>query len=402
MVLKKVALTSIEAFKKYTYNFGPTHPLRPLRLFLTYSLFEQLGLLDSKVLSIIPTRFCTEEELQRTHSSDYIDVVKKLSANPNDRTINPTRYGLGPGDNPIFEGMYEASSLVCGASCSAAAALWKDEDIKIAFNPSGGLHHALKDKASGFCIFNDIAVAIHYLKSLKNDIRIAYVDIDCHHGDGVQWLFYDDPNVLTVSFHQDGRFLFPGTGSVREIGEGLGEGFSINFPLNPGTNNKMFLKLFRATVPKILELYKPDLLFTQLGVDTHYNDPLTQMGASISLYRDLAQTMKTSAKEFCNNKWLAVGGGGYLMSVVPRAWSIFLANMLDEELENKLPDDWIQEVKEEVPYEDTPYLLWDRDDRPEVQLLSHPELAKKMIEYNKSLIKHNEEVYLPLLEKKLN
>ncbi|MFX0140393.1 MAG: acetoin utilization protein AcuC, partial [Candidatus Hodarchaeota archaeon] len=225
----------------------------------------------------------------------------------------------------------------------------------------------------------------------------AYLDIDCHHGDGVQWLFYDDPNVLTISYHQDGRYLFPHTGFVNETGEGKGKGYSINFPLIPGTNNKNFINLFRKTAPKILETYSPDILITQLGVDTYFDDPQTQMGFSLSLYRDIAQTMKTCAREYCQNKWVALGGGGYLITAVPRAWTLFLARMLDVELENKLPDSWIKEVKEKVPYEDTPYLLWDRGDAVEVQWLSHPEIAKKITDYTKSLIEFSNENYLPNL-----
>ncbi|MFX1493736.1 MAG: acetoin utilization protein AcuC [Promethearchaeota archaeon] len=377
------------------YNFGPDHPLRPLRLKLTYSLMEKLGLLNHKLLEIYEPREASREEIETVHSSDYVDVVKKLSDNVNDRTVQPYVYGLGPGDNPIFNGMYEASALICGASIKAVDLVWGNNEIVHAFNPAGGLHHAYKNKASGFCIFNDIAVAIKYLKNLKKDIRIAYLDIDCHHGDGVQWLFYDDPNVLTISFHESGKFLFPGTGNTNEHGEGKGKGYSINFPLLPGTTNKMLIKLFRYCVPKILEAYSPDILFTQLGVDMHYNDPLTQMGISISAYRDIAQTMETCARDYCKDKWVAVGGGGYLMTVVPRAWSLFLAKMLNVELPNELPQSWVNEVKELVPYEDVPYLLWDRNDSAELQLLSHPEIAKKMIDYNKDLKKLCEEKYLP-------
>jgi len=395
-----VGLIYTEDYQKY--NFGKDHPLRPLRLKLTYSLMEKLGLLKHERLSIMTPRLATQQEIERVHSAQYVYIVKKLSENPEDIStilMNPLHYGLGPGDNPMFKGMYEASALVCGASIKAAETVWSEEEYKITFNPAGGLHHARKDKASGFCIFNDIGVAIKHLKMLKKDIRIAYLDIDCHHGDGVQWLFYDDPNVLTISYHQDGRFLFPGTGSVSEIGEGKGKGFSINFPLLPGTYNKPFINLFRKTAPKLLETYAPDILITQLGVDTYYDDPLTQMGFSLAVYRDVAQTLKTSARDYCDNKWLAVGGGGYLMTVVPRAWSIFLAKMLDVELKNELPDSWIQEVKENVPFEETPYLLWDRGDKVEVQMLSHPEIAKKISEYTKSLIEISNERYLPNLGK---
>ena len=399
MVIKKVGLIYTEEYNKY--NFGPDHPLRPLRIELSYSLFKKLGLLDNKVLEILTPRMCTEEEIKMVHDSDFVEAVKKLSKNPNDHSVKPYLYGMGPGDTPVFKGMYEASALVCGASLIAADKVWRDENFKIVFNPAGGLHHAMKKRASGFCIFNDIAVAIKHLKGLKKDIKIAYVDIDCHHGDGVQSIFYEDPNVLTVSFHQDGRFLFPGTGFINEMGKNAGQGFSLNFPLLPSTNNKMFLKIFRATVPRILETYAPDILVTQLGVDTHYNDPLTQMGLSIDAYRHIAQTLKTCAIEFCNDKWLAVGGGGYLLTVVPRAWTLFLAKMLDLELKNQLPASWIEEVKNKVPYEETPYSLWDRNDKIEVELLSHPEIAKKMIDYGNQLISINEEKYLPILRNKM-
>ena len=395
--MQKIGLVFSEKYQKY--NFGPRHPLRPLRVSLTFSLMEKLGLLENKGLEIISPRLCTFDELESIHSKNYIEAVKKLSENPEDSDVEPLIFGLGPGDNPIFKEMYEASSLVCGASLTAAEKVWTDNDFYVAFNPAGGLHHAMRNKASGFCIFNDIGVAIKHLQRLQKDIRIAYLDIDCHHGDGVQWLFYDDPNVLTISFHESGKFLFPGTGGIEERGEGAGLGYSINFPLLPGTSNKMFLKLFRATVPNILEAYEADILITQLGVDMHYNDPLTQMGLSLKVYGDIAQTMKTCVREYCQNKWLALGGGGYLMTVVPRAWTIFLAKMLDVELENRLPDSWIKEVKEKVPHEDTPYLLWDRGDKVAVQLLSNPEVAKKMISYTNSLISLNEEKYLPGLNK---
>ncbi len=399
MESNKIGFVFSKDYQKY--NFGYSHPLRPLRLELTYSLMKKLGLLDNERLSILPPKLATQEELERAHSPDYVNVVKKLSENPKDSSVNPFIYNLGPGDNPIFKGMYEASSLVCGASVVAADKVWNDEVFKIAFNPAGGLHHAMKNKASGFCIFNDIGVVIHHLKMIKKDIRIAYLDIDCHHGDGVQWLFYDDPNVLTINYHETGRFLFPGTGDVSERGQGAGKGFSINFPLLPKTPNKLYLNLFRKTAPRILEAYQPDILITQLGVDTHHNDPLTDLGLSIRVYWDLAQTMKTCAREYCNNKWLAVGGGGYLMTVVPRAWSVFLAKMLGVWLENELPESWINEVKQKVRSEDTPYLLWDRDEEVQKTLMQNEnqEYYKKMAEYSKNLIEICNQEYLPKLNK---
>jgi len=394
---EKVGLVYTEDFQ--LYNFGPSHPLRPLRLELTYSLIEKLGLLTYDKLELINPRLATQQEIELVHSRKYVELVKKLSKNPNEKGLKPYLYGLGPGDNPIFKGMYEASSLVCGASIEAAKKVWLEDDFKIAFNPAGGLHHATENKASGFCIFNDIAVALRYLKRIKPDIRIAYLDIDCHHGDGVQWIFYDDPNVLTISFHESGKFLFPGTGSIDETGEGEGEGFALNFPLLPGTNNKLYSKIFESCVPKILEAYKPDILATQLGVDTHFNDPLTQLGVSIKLYKSLAKLISEYAEKYCNNRWLAFGGGGYLMSVVPRAWSLFLAQMLDVELPNKLPESWIKEIKQKVHNETVPYKLWDNDEKMALELLSHPQLANKLYSYVDSLIEVCDKSYLPNLTK---
>jgi acetoin utilization protein AcuC len=343
-MVDKTALIYTDKFQ--IYNFGPQHPLRPLRIKLTYSLMEKLNLFNNERLEVFEPSLATQKEIERAHDPEYVEIVKKLSETPMDRSVQPYLYGLD------------------------------------------------------FCIFNDIAVAIHHLKNLKNDIRIAYLDIDCHHGDGVQGFFYDDPNVLTISFHESGKFLFPGTGNTKEVGEGAGKGFSINFPLLPGTNNRMFRKLFRYCVPRILEAYAPDVLLTQLGADMYFGDPLTQMGLSISIYRDIAQTLYTSAHDYCQNKWIAVGGGGYLMTAVPRAWTLFLARMIDVELKNELPDEWVNQVKEEVPYETTPYLLWDRDDKAEIQLLSHPEIAKKMIDYNRELRALCDEEFIPNLKKK--
>ncbi|TXT58890.1 MAG: Acetoin utilization protein AcuC [Promethearchaeota archaeon] len=394
----KVGLVYTEDFQ--LYNFGPSHPLRPLRLELTYSLMEKLELLNHQNIELIKPRMATQKEIELVHSHKYVEVVKKLSVNPDERGVKPYLYGLGPGDNPIFKKMYEASSLVCGASMEAAKKVWTEDEFPIAFNPAGGLHHAMTNKASGFCIFNDIAVALKYLKHLKPDIRIAYLDIDCHHGDGVQWIFYDDPNVLTISLHESGKFLFPGTGGVEETGEGEGKGYSLNFPLLPGTNNKLYLKIFKSCIPKILQAYQPDIIATQLGVDTHYNDPLTQLGVSIKLYKELAKLIKEYAKEYCNNHWLAFGGGGYLMTVVPRGWSLFLAEMLDVELSNSLPQHWIEEVEKKVRNETTPYKLYDDDHETALELLKYPELAQKLYGYVDSLIEMCQDKYLPALTKR--
>jgi len=401
---KKVGLLYSEDF--ITYNFGKTHPLKPIRLELTYKLFKELGLMSHPKIEIIAPEMATEQDLMMLHSEEYVKTVKKLSEDPANPTAKGWKYGLGPGDNPIFKGMYEASALIAGASIKAAEMIMnQSENYNIIFNPAGGLHHAHKDQASGFCIFNDVALAIKKMKLLKPDIRITYLDIDAHHGDGVQWFYYKDPNVLTISFHESGRYLFPGTGDVNEIGDGDGKYFSINFPLLPGFYDDLYVNLLRNIIPEILNIYKPDVLVTQLGVDAYNLDPLTQLGLSLSGYREIAKEIHQYSKKYCKNKWLAVGGGGYLVTVVPRAWSIFLAEMLDVELNNDLPKEWKKECHINASDEIAPTTMFDKNDKLVLELFSHTELKKRMMDYYDMLIKVSREKYIPNLKnavKKLN
>jgi len=236
------------------------------------------------------------------------------------------------------------------------------------------------------------------MKQLKSDIRIAYLDIDAHHADGVQRFFYKDPNVLTISFHESGRYLFPGTGEVNEIGQEDGKFFAINYPLLPGFYDELYLNLFRKSIPEILSIYKPDLLVTQLGVDAYIMDPLSQLGLSLSAYRDIAKEIHQYTRKYCNNKWLAVGGGGYLVTVVPRAWSIFLAQMLQVELNNEVPKNWKKECYRKASDEVTPTEMFDKNDKLILELLAHPELKKEMKDHYNMLIKITQENYIPNLK----
>ena len=398
---KKVGLLFSEDFSKY--NFGKSHPLKPVRLELTYSLFKHLGLMDHPSLEVIAPQMASESDLAMLHSEEYINIIKKLSEDPSTRGISYWKYNLGPGDNPIFKGMYEASALIAGASIKGAEKIINEaEKYDIIFNPAGGLHHAHRDRASGFCVFNDIALAIMKMKKLKPEIRIVYLDIDAHHGDGVQWFYYNDPSVLTISLHESGKYLFPGTGDVHEIGEKEGKNFSINFPLIPGTYDKLYLKLFRACIPELLDIYSPDILVTQLGVDSYYKDPLTQLGLSLSAYKELAGDIHQYSQKYCKNKWFAVGGGGYFVTLVPRAWSIFLAEMLGVKLDNELPQEWVKECYRSAPDEPHPEEMFDRSDAITLELLSHPELQKQMVDYINSLIEFCQENFVPNLKAALN
>jgi acetoin utilization protein AcuC len=251
-------------------------------------------------------------------------------------------HGLGTEDNPIFFGMHEASALVCGGSLLAAKEIAEGRADR-AVNIAGGLHHAMPDRAAGFCVYNDCAVAISWL--LDHGVeRVAYVDVDVHHGDGVQAAFYRDPRVLTISLHQHPMTLWPGTGWPAEHGQGEGEGYAVNVPLPPGTADAGWLRAFHAVVPSLLRAFRPQVLVTQCGADTHAEDPLAHLGLSVDGHRAIYRALRDLAEETAGGKWLATGGGGYgLFRVVPRSWTHLVATVLDRDVEPQrpLPANWI-------------------------------------------------------------
>jgi acetoin utilization protein AcuC len=317
------------------YDFGPEHPLRPVRLELTMALAGQLGVLDgADIVAPIPADDAT---LQLTHDPAYIAAVRAAPADFPRRLA--ARYGLGNGDNPIFDRMHEAAALVTGASVQAAAAVWEGR-AEHAVNISGGLHHAMRDHASGFCVYDDPAVAIAWLLA-HGAQRVAYVDLDVHHGDGVQASFYDDPRVLTVSLHETGRTLFPGTGFPDETGDGEGRGTSINVALPPGTADAGWLRAVAAVVPGALRAFRPEILVTQHGCDTHELDPLAHLDCTVDGQVTAYRWMHALAHELTGGKWVALGGGGYDWArVVPRAWTHLIATACGRELSGPTPDDW--------------------------------------------------------------
>jgi acetoin utilization protein AcuC len=241
--------------------------------------------------------------------------------------------------------MHEASTLVCGATVAAAEAIRSGSALH-AFSPAGGLHHAMRGRAAGFCIYNDPAVAIAWL--LEQGVeRIAYVDVDVHHGDGVEAIFADEPRVLTISVHESGRFLFPGTGFADEIGTGPAEGTIANLPLPPNTTDELYLPAFDAVVPALVRAFEPEILVTQLGCDTHYTDPLAHLALTTRCYQGLAGRLHDLAHTVTGGRWLATGGGGYQWAaVVPRAWTTYLAEMTGTELPAELPPAYRELVAE--------------------------------------------------------
>ncbi|MEX2324992.1 MAG: acetoin utilization protein AcuC [Nitriliruptoraceae bacterium] len=310
------------------YDFGPNHPLAPVRVELTAALIRSCGLVgvgpgSGSSYEVRPEEF-DGDRLRRVHREEYIAMVRALSKEP-DRG-GGAMFGLGPGDTPAFRGMHDAASRVCAATVEAARQVWAGSAVH-AFNPAGGLHHAMPGHAAGFCVYNDPAVAIDWLLDHGAE-RICYVDVDVHHGDGVERMFWDDPRVLTISLHESGKFLFPGTGAVTDIGGAQAPASAVNAPLLPGTSGKLWLEVFDAVIDPIVRASGADILVTQLGCDTHALDPLAHLAVTVDDMAAMYERLHGLAHEVCDGRWLATGGGGYrLVDVVPRAWTLAFAEM---------------------------------------------------------------------------
>lgn len=309
------------------FDYGPGHPLKNLRLKLTHSLIQAFGLLDLPNTQVVEPTPALKEEMELFHAPEYLQVL--IDAERGLRCHEYLSFGLGTADNPIFYGMYTWSALSTGASLKAARMVEKGK-VDCAFNIAGGLHHAGPSRASGFCYINDPSVVIKHLA--LNGHRIAYVDIDAHHGDGVQSAFYDTDQVLTLSIHETGETLFPGTGFVEEMGRGRGKGYSVNIPLYPGSDDEIFLWAFMEIGLPLVQAFKPDIVVTQLGIDAHRTDPLSNLELTIQGYGQLIEALRGLAP-----KWVALGGGGYNLANVPRAWALAWGVMNGLHLPNQLP-----------------------------------------------------------------
>ncbi|MBU8859578.1 MULTISPECIES: acetoin utilization protein AcuC [unclassified Micromonospora] len=300
------------------YDMGD-HPLDPVRVELTMALARELGVLDRPGVRLVKPEPADDALLTRVHDPAYLDAVRSA---PRDPLF--AGFGLGTSDNPVFDGMHEASALIAGATTAAAEAVWRG-DARRAVSVAGGLHHAMPARAAGFCVYNDPAVAIARLLDLGAQ-RIAYVDVDVHHGDGVQEIFYRDPRVLTVSLHETPLALFPGTGFPDETGGPGAEGTAVNVPLPPGVGDAGWQRAFHAIVPSVLRAFRPQVLVTQCGADGHRKDPLADLHLSVDGQAATYRTLRALADELCDGRWVTTGGGGYaLVEVVPRAWTHLLA-----------------------------------------------------------------------------
>jgi acetoin utilization protein AcuC len=325
----KTALFHSDAYGRFDY--GPSHPLRMERLGLTFALMEAYGLTTLPSTRVLAPGVAPEAVLRGFHTPEYLEVLRRASAGGEVST--PSRYGLGPGDNPIWPGMYEASALACGGSVEAAVLVASGE-VTRAFAFAGGLHHAMPDRASGFCYLNDAVLAIQALTA--RGFRVAYIDIDAHHGDGVQYAFYRSPDVLTVSTHERGDRLFPGTGFAEEIGEGAGRGYAVNLPLQPYTDDAVYLDAFEAVVPPVVRAFRPDVVVAQLGIDSHCTDPLTHLALSVDGFSEAVRRIVSLAPRL-----VALGGGGYDLANVARAWTAAWARLNEVTLPAALPDRFV-------------------------------------------------------------
>lgn len=330
------------------YDFGETHPMNPVRLDLTTRLARALGVLDLPGVEVVGVDDEPDLDafLTGVHSPDFVEAVKAASLDPANAD---ERFGLGTEDDPAFVGIHETSARIAVATRDLCKAVWQGE-IDHGVNYCGGMHHAMADRAAGFCIYNDAALGIRWL--LDNGVeRVAYIDVDVHHGDGVEQIFWNDPRVLTISVHETGRILFPGTGFPGDIGGPDAEGSAANLELPAGTGDAAWLRAIHAVVPSLVRAFKPQILVTQQGCDSHYSDPLAHMAISIDAQRTAFETIHDLAHEVCDGRWVALGGGGYeLVDVVPRSWTHLTAIAAHKpiDLEAPVPQEWRDHVTERV------------------------------------------------------
>ncbi|WP_068427750.1 acetoin utilization protein AcuC [Piscicoccus intestinalis] len=326
------------------YNFGLGHPMSPVRLDLTARLCREFGLFEGSDVQVDAPEAATDEVLARIHDEAYIAAVRKASLDP---SAPLEQFGLGTEDDPAFVGMHEISARIAEGSRLVAESVWTGS-AQHGVNFTGGLHHAMPDRASGFCIYNDAALAIDWL--LDNGAkRVVYVDVDAHHGDGVEKMFWNDPRVLTISVHETGAVLFPGTGFPRDLGGPDAEGYAVNLPLPPGVGDGAWLRAFDAVVPALVRSFEPDIMVTQHGADSHFTDPLAHLSISVDAQVIVAQTLHDLSHELCGGRWVALGGGGYeVVGVVPRSWThlVAIAAHRDISVETEVPQRWLEDVAE--------------------------------------------------------
>ncbi|MEF2247905.1 MULTISPECIES: acetoin utilization protein AcuC [unclassified Paenibacillus] len=342
------------------YKFNEDHPFNPIRAVLTMDLLKSMNMLSDQDI-VVPKLLQDDSKLTLVHRKDYIDAVKHVSVT--DDNIETAsfidKYGLGTEDTPSFHGIHEAASAIVAGSVAAADAVMSGETLH-AYHVSGGLHHAFPERAAGFCVYNDAAIAIEHIRHTYG-AKVLYIDTDVHHGDGVQWIFYNDPYVCTYSIHETGKFLFPGTGYVYEKGNDHGFGTCFNVPLEPYTEDDSWLESFTVTLHRVIEHFKPDVIISQHGCDAHAFDPLSHLHCSMNIYHAIPAIIHQLAHQYTAGRWIALGGGGYdIWRVVPRAWSLVWLEMQDQPImaagashqsTHPLPAQWLKKWQPYSPFE---------------------------------------------------
>lgn len=326
------------------YDFGAGHPMSPIRLDLTARLCGELGLFEGPQVQLSAPQVPDDALLETVHAPAYIAAVRAASLDP---AGADAAFGLGTDDDPAFAGMHEASARIVEGTRVVAQAVWNGE-AEHGVNFTGGMHHAMPERAAGFCIYNDAAVAIRALLD-QGAQRIVYIDVDAHHGDGVERVFWDDPRVLTVSLHETGTVLFPGTGFPGDLGGSDASGQAVNIALPPGTRDMGWLRAFHAVVPQLVHAFRPELIVSQHGADSHFTDPLAHLAVSVDAQRQAMETIHDLAHEVCGGKWVALGGGGYeIVGVVPRSWThlVGIATHHPVSVDAAVPQPWLDDVKE--------------------------------------------------------
>lgn len=321
------------------YKFHDDHPFDPIRQELTIDLLRETGALTDQDIES-PNYIINEDMLHLVHRSDYVQAVKQLDYedDPRRKSVLAEQFGLQTEDTPFFPGLHKAAAAIATGSLEAAEAVMSGKTLH-AFHLAGGLHHAFPDRASGFCVYNDASIAIKHIRQ-KYHARVLYVDTDVHHGDGVQWSFYDDPDICTYSIHETGKYLFPGTGFAYEKGVDKGYGTCFNVPLEPYTEDDSWLESFNATIRKVIGSFKPDVIISQHGCDAHAFDPLSHIHCSMRIYQEIPAILHELAHTYTKGRWIALGGGGYdIWRVVPRAWSLIWLEMTDHPLASAIRDD---------------------------------------------------------------
>lgn len=305
------------------FRFSPDHPFNPERVTRVFRMCTARGLLAGPFASVVDVEQADDRILERFHTPEYIEALKRADAGT-EVDLEMLHHGIGTAENPVFKGVYDFSALAATASLVAARHIIRGAPA--AFNPCGGFHHAHADRASGFCYVNDIVIAIEELR--RAGLRVAYVDIDAHHGDAVQETYYGEPSVLTISVHETGKTLFPWGGSERETGQGAGRGYNVNIPLDPGSDDEVFLVVFREIVMEALRLFRPDVVVGQFGTDSFATDPLTHLRLTNNGYIEAIELLHGSFPRI-----LALGGGGYNMGDVERGWTLLWAELTGHRLE---------------------------------------------------------------------